>query len=254
MQLWERVPSHVISTSPHKEAEVNVCTGSGWYLFPSHFHIHGRRTGHGKGTDASGTGADDHVNIRLRLVEDGFAGMLPRYFAESQPVNILDSAGGLPSRIDPLRGDPLTIYLDGLRAATGDYFNDKNEGHPEGFLPVADCDYIVALLPEPTAEGVGDHGDSNGVLVRHLLSNLADVQTVSDRQASDTSDDRGASGSGAQRTRRRYAVVDSVKVIDAERSLSMLARAFYIPFGISDKKNRFRRYALLAVEEEVLSD
>jgi alpha-1,2-mannosyltransferase len=64
MQLWSAAGQLIQLQHPLVAAavqpDVNVCVGSEWYLFPTHFFL--------------------PVNARLQYVEDGFHGVLPAHF------------------------------------------------------------------------------------------------------------------------------------------------------------------------------
>lgn len=60
MGLWKRTHT-ITSMLSNERIPVNICTGSEWYLFPSHFFLPG--------------------NAHLQYIEDGFKGVLPQHFA-----------------------------------------------------------------------------------------------------------------------------------------------------------------------------
>jgi alpha-1,2-mannosyltransferase len=70
MKLWGRAGAFIaekkgsvsFSALPAASAALNVCTGSEWYQFPSHFFL--------------------PASARVQYVQDGFGGILPQHFSE----------------------------------------------------------------------------------------------------------------------------------------------------------------------------
>lgn len=65
MRLWESAGRHIDAKHTSKmgnKAPINVCTGSEWYQFPSHFHLPSYAS--------------------LQFISDGFGGILPQHFSE----------------------------------------------------------------------------------------------------------------------------------------------------------------------------
>lgn len=65
MKLWETAGAHVAqrqqAADTTQSRAVQLCTGSEWYQFPSHFFL--------------------PTSARLQYVRDGFTGILPQHFA-----------------------------------------------------------------------------------------------------------------------------------------------------------------------------
>lgn len=57
LQVWQHLQDNVEGVS----APVNICMGSDWYTFPSHFFV--------------------PEPLRLQYISDGFGGVLPQHFA-----------------------------------------------------------------------------------------------------------------------------------------------------------------------------
>lgn len=110
MKLWETASAHIASrhhpqlattTSPtsSEPRKLDVCTGSEWYQFPSHFFL--------------------PEEARLQYLRDGFTGILPQHFASEQGTSAVplqafnDLNREEPARyVDLAQCDFLVVLID----------------------------------------------------------------------------------------------------------------------------------------------
>lgn len=154
------------------------------------------------------------ANARLEFVEDNFHGLLPQYFSTE----------------------------NGTSSPTGDYFNDRNREDRRRYVELDTCDYVVTHIRGDGSGNAETSNDSADVspLVAALLMRSRDHSHIPSDSATEKQDFNG--------DLKTFRNVMSRPVIDADQSLSALARAFYIPF-VSARKNVFRSYTVFSREE-----
>jgi hypothetical protein len=162
-------------------------------------------------------------NVKLEFLRDAFHGQLPQYFAS----------------VNGTSGKPLQP------------FNDLNAEESSRYIDsLSSCDYIVAIMKpdefvgssSSSSSSSSDSGSNNGVKSKSKKDTMR-------RETADSSLSMVKQGPlgveiSAAMSAGQLEVLFSEPIIDPSRSLSSLARAFFIP-GYSGVKNRYSYYVVL---------
>lgn len=160
-------------------------------------------------------------NAHLAYIRGNFHGQLPQHFSR----------------------------IDGISAPTAQPFNDKNEEEESRYVKLSTCDYLVAsidltsskesVIVEKRSTGSGPGSGLWMDRVRQFIQTL----TAGDDDTGDEEEmsmDFSSPGNDSETVNFRY--LFSRRVIDPSRSLSSLARAYFIP-GLSRIKNTYNSYS-----------
>ncbi|KAJ3185925.1 mannosyltransferase [Gaertneriomyces sp. JEL0708] len=126
MQVYQALSDH-LSTTEHPEVLVatNLCVGKEWYRFPSHYFL--------------------PTGVRLRFLQSGFTGLLPKYYNEVLMSNSSRSTtlatGGWEAYETALMKAPRATD----RVPSG--MNDVNRGEMDRYVDEDACDYIIDYIP-----------------------------------------------------------------------------------------------------------
>ena len=215
MELWKDTSTVLLESPPYASAAVpaTVCTGSEWYLFPSHFYL--------------------PRGARLAFVDDGFRGILPQQYSLGRGDPALYSEQETALNVSLRRNG---TYLPPLQP-----FNNENREERSRYVPIGSCDYLVVLVEGNNSTEAAQMKSQLDV-IRHsiIASNI-----LSDSISVGVANHSEAISVQIGEEDFKYSISAVRRVISSEYTTSSLARAYYIPLQQIQKLLGYKYYILL---------
>lgn len=143
MKLWETAGAHIgqHTAATAQGRSVQVCTGSEWYQFPSHFFL--------------------PASARLQYVRDGFTGILPQHFAAergtaAEPLQAFNDLNREePARyVDLALCDYLVVLVDRNKAVQESPLREqlvRGEGSPGAMFRQVASESVISSEFSPSS-------------------------------------------------------------------------------------------------------
>ena len=216
MELWKDTSNVLLQSPPAPPLSgalpAVVCTGSEWYLFPSHFFL--------------------PRGARLSFLDDGFRGILPQHysFGRSDPSLFAEQEIALG----------VSLTHNGTYLTPVQPFNNGNREESSRYVPIASCDFIVALVDTNSFEVFQLKSQLD--IIRH---SIIDSKILKDSTPVGLANHSETISVQIDKLHLKYSIAAMRRVISSEYTTSSLARAYYIPLQAIRNRIRYKYYILL---------
>ena len=155
-------------------------------------------------------------NVRLEYIRGSFHGQLPQHFSITRGTSAI-----------PLQ-----------------QFNDLNKEEESRYVPLSSCDYLVAIIESETDNHSELEDDSQFESEDKSVGSLSQFLGINQMQAVKKDGkifEFKSEGINEDSDNSRFQYLFSSRIINASKSQSVIARAYFIP-GISGIRNSYNSY------------